>query len=711
MIWVSRVTTASDCGVLENTATVDASNFLQPGSGQKVALADFEPELLSSTASITVLCPDLEITKVADESVISAGDPISFTITVTNHGEGTAYDVVMTDEYPSQIMWSVDNEEDCTFEGAELICTWAEIEAGGSETVVLSGGTWAGDCGVIENTATVDASNILRPRGVGLAEENNDPLSATADVTVLCPDLEIEKTATGGNDIINAGELISFTITVTNGSEAGIARDVLVADFLPDGETWSLVPSVGDCGAAVEGTVACELGDLAAGASATIVVSRMSTPDDCGVIENTATVDASNLPTEVDPAEEQDDPLRATASVTVLCPDLTITKHAVDAQGVPTDTPIGPGDDVAFKIVVNNLGEGEATEVVITDVLPTGIAWSLGDVTASDASVNIDGCDITNGTLTCEIGTMASMTSISVIVIGSTPDNICSPIRNTATVSSINWAGEVQLAAETSASAVQPMDCDVEIVKTGGPNGTTPLAGACFTLSDGELTFGPVCTNEAGETRFEMIPVGEYTLTETTTPEGHLTMAPRQVTVQYGQTLVLNLVNERVPDGELKLLKIWCKADKAKAPLFEVVDANGFGPDKNCWRGTEMSFTISGGSLEAPITVVTDRNGEFAVILEEGTYTITEVVTGASATVEVVTGETTYVKVTNYDVKKPGPTPTPEPKPTEPVVKLPDTGAGFGGGSMSMFFLGLIGLALAAGAGMLALNGKRSRRS
>jgi uncharacterized repeat protein (TIGR01451 family) len=439
------------------------------------------------------------------------------------------------------------------------------------------------------------------------------------------------------------------------------------------------------------------------------VVSRLSTPDDCGIITNTATVDASNLPTLVTLVDEHDDPRSATASVTVLCPDLTLTKHAVDGQGVPTETPIGPGDDVAFKIVVNNLGEGEATDVVITDVLPTGIAWSLGDVTASDASVNTDGCAIEDGTLTCDIGTMASMTSISVIVIGSTPDNICSPIRNTATVSSINWAGEVQLAAETSASAVQPMDCDVEIVKTGGPNGTTPLAGACFTLSDGETTYGPVCTNEAGETRFEMIPVGEYTLTETTTPDGHLTMAPRQVTVAYGEILTLELVNERVPDGELKLLKIWCKADKAKAPLFEVVEAGNFGPDKNCWRGTEITFTISGGSLEAPITVVTDRNGEFSIILEEGTYTITEVTTGASATVEVQAQETTYVKVTNYDVKKPGPTPTPEPKPTEPVGQLPDTGAGIGGGSMSAL-LAMLALIILAAGGMLATQGRRRTR-
>jgi uncharacterized surface anchored protein len=330
-------------------------------------------------------------------------------------------------------------------------------------------------------------------------------------------------------------------------------------------------------------------------------------------------------------------------------------------------------------------------------------------VIGSDESVNTEECAITNGTLTCDVGTLASGSSIAVTITGLTPVESCGPITNTATVSSINWSGQVQLAAETSASATMPMNCPVEIVKTGGADGTTLLAGACFTLTAGETVYGPVCTNEAGETRFEMIPVGEYTLTETTTPAGHLTMAPRQVTVAYGEILTLELVNERIPDGELKLLKIWCKSDKAKAPLFEVVNAGNFAPDKGCWRGTEMTFEISGGRLSGSVTIVTDRDGEFAIVLEEGTYTITEVGTGASATVEVLAQETTYVKVTNYDQKKPGPTPTPEPKPTEPIGQLPDTGTGMGGGSMSALLAMLALIVLAAG-GMLATQGRRRTR-
>jgi uncharacterized repeat protein (TIGR01451 family)/fimbrial isopeptide formation D2 family protein len=710
-VFISGVTDAADCGVVENTATVDASNLRAT-----VQTAEVVDDPLSATATVIVNCPDLEVVKSATGGVdvISAGDPISFTIVVTNNGDGTAYDVVMTDELPGGIAWTVDNTTDCEIENGTLTCEYEEITSGSDETVIISGITSAEDCGDVTNTATVDASNLLVLRDGGdfsydVPVDYVDPLSSTATITVLCPDLTILKEATGGNDVIHAGDVISYTITVTNGSEAGIARDVVVTDTVPDAEAWSLMPSVGECGEVVDGVVECELGDLAAGASATIVVSRTTTAEDCGIITNTATVDASNLRDQVVPVDEHSNPLSATADITVLCPDLTLVKQAVDSEGTQTSTPIGPGDAVFFKIIASNIGEGNATEVVITDELPAGISWSIASVVGSDDSVDTERCAIENGTLTCEVGTLESETSIAVTITGLTPADSCAPIVNTATVSSINWSGQVQLAAETSATATMPMDCPVEIVKTGGAEGTTPLAGACFTLTDGETTYGPVCTDANGETRFEMIPVGTYTLTETTTPDGHLTLAPQQVTVEYGETLVLALVNERVPDGELKLLKIWCKADKATAPHFEVVDASGFGPDKHCWRGTEVTFTISGGNLAEPITAITNRNGEFSLVLEEGTYTITEVGTGASATVEVRAQETTYVKVTNYDMKKPGPTPTPEPKPTEPIGQLPDTGAGTSGNSLTTL-LATLGLMLLAAAGMLAAQTRRRTR-
>ncbi|MEZ4496765.1 MAG: SpaA isopeptide-forming pilin-related protein [Thermomicrobiales bacterium] len=706
-----------------------------------------------------------------------------------------------------------------------LTCEWDVIAAGASEVVNISGTTDPADCGIIGNTATVDASNLPVDRDVRLVDELGDPLTSTDSIAVLCPELNIEKVATAGNDTIHAGDVISYTITVSNGSAAGIARDVVLIDTIPDAETWTLVPSIGTCGEPVNGDVECELGDIGPGESVTIVVTRTSTAEDCGQIVNTATVDAANLPRfeeVIVPAATNQ--LTDSATITVLCPDLTIEKTAVDSEGAPTDENIAPGDPVSFKIEVVNNGEGNATEVVITDVLPADIVWSIVSVVGSDESVDTESCEIVDGTLTCDIGTLNAGSSIAVTIGGLSPEDSCWPIYNSATVSSVNWSGVVRLAGETSDDAIIGMLCPVEVLKFG-PDGESPLAGACFTLSNDLYEFGPVCTEDLGETRFTMIPEGTYILREVVTPEGHQPLEPIEVNVTYGAILRLLVKNDikplvvkfnclvdpgelnlvriaidpsyapdgcervegvnftatvngtplgetfttdengrvRIPartgdtvvitedissategylprenpitidpvpvtggvaafvnlvqDGELQLIKIYCKSDKPYAPVFEVVGPDQFGlterKDQECWRGSFVTFTVSGGDLENPIEVTTNRDGVFGLELLAGTYTITEVSTGASATVEVVPNATTYVKVTNYTTKKPEPGPTPTPSPNEPVENLPDTGAGTSSGSLAawMVMLPLAALIFLAGGLALTKNEQRKRRS
>ena len=52
-----------------------------------------EPGENTDSADITVLCPSLNITKIADDQSVSAGEPVGYTITVTNNGQGTAKNV------------------------------------------------------------------------------------------------------------------------------------------------------------------------------------------------------------------------------------------------------------------------------------------------------------------------------------------------------------------------------------------------------------------------------------------------------------------------------------------------------------------------------------------------------------------------------------------------------------------------------------------
>ncbi len=80
------------------------------------------------------------------------------------------------------------------------------------------------------------------------------------------------------------GQPYTFTITVTNNSDPQL---VGLKDFLPSGATFvSATPSQGRCAEGHEGEIACQLGEVLSGGSATVEV--VVTPTAPGTITNTA---------------------------------------------------------------------------------------------------------------------------------------------------------------------------------------------------------------------------------------------------------------------------------------------------------------------------------------------------------------------------------------------------------------------------------------
>ena len=68
---------------------------------------------MTATAGVTIQCPDLGITKVADDpSTVTAGDDVGFTITVTNDGPGTALGATLNDPLPSGdgVNWTIESQ-------------------------------------------------------------------------------------------------------------------------------------------------------------------------------------------------------------------------------------------------------------------------------------------------------------------------------------------------------------------------------------------------------------------------------------------------------------------------------------------------------------------------------------------------------------------------------------------------------------------------
>lgn len=385
---ISGTVDTGECGTVDNTATVSATNELEADAANN-----------SDSAAVDVSCPDVSITKTGN-GTISAGDDAEFTITVTNNDQtGTATGVTVSDTLPTGIVWTEDHAE-CSIAAGVLSCDFGELAPGASESVTLTGPTDAADCGTLPNTATVSSTN----EDPALDDNNEDGDT----VTVECPDITVDKTPDAG--VVNAGDDVTFTIVVGNDGP-GTAYDVTVSDELPGDIAWEIAPSVSGC-AITDGTLDCDLGDLADGAFVSITITGTTEPADCGVLDNTAFVDASN------DDQESDD-----GQITVECPDIDITK-------VADDDVVSAGTGVGFTVTVWNDGPGTAYDVTVEDELPAGLDWAIDPA--------VEGCAITDGVLACDLGDLAAGDEVEIHLSAPTDENRCGSYDNLATVDASN---------------------------------------------------------------------------------------------------------------------------------------------------------------------------------------------------------------------------------------------------------------------------------
>jgi uncharacterized repeat protein (TIGR01451 family) len=245
----------------------------------------FKETYLTVTANV-VSCgaPDVKVLKTADSGTINAGDTASFTIVVSNIGTADATNVTLSDPLPAGVTWT-DDSADCSINGGTLSCSFGTLAVGASKTIHVSGATSPVNCGVLNNTVTVAASN----EGADKLANN----TSSASITVVCtPDIKVVKTAV--DPTINRGDTAAFTIVVTNIGNAN-ATGVTLNDPLPSGIAWT--EDSADCSIS-GGVLSCNFGSLAAGASKTVHVSGSTANIPCGELTNTVTVAATNEPSD-----------------------------------------------------------------------------------------------------------------------------------------------------------------------------------------------------------------------------------------------------------------------------------------------------------------------------------------------------------------------------------------------------------------------------
>ncbi len=442
------------------------------------------------------LQPDLSITKDDSPDPVTAGQVLTYTLTIANYaGTETAASLTVTDVLPAGLTvvatyppaGSCEVTTDAPTQVSTVTCELADLPVGQTFPVVIQALVPASQApGFIVNRASVALNgDVADPNLANNTVEISTAVVASADlsVTKLCkPDDPAPAGETGFCDIIvdNLGPSDAagavLTDYLTSATPFNLLSAALQAD--PDVPCASPTTPVNDN---TEVTVTCGPGTLPAGSRATVRVEVGA--DDVSQINDVATVRA----TTPDPDSGNN---KATGRVDFSgSADLVLEK-----TGPETAVAGGP---IQYTLTVDNEGPSVANAVVLRDSLPEGVTFvsvtsSVGncvnnqppgrDVVCNLGNLDEDDPDVTitlNGRLDADLadGTLLSNNAV-VSSATATPDNSDNVARVDTTVDT-----EADLSV-TKVGAPEPVLAGNNLTYTITANNGGPSDAQLVTLTD-----------------------------------------------------------------------------------------------------------------------------------------------------------------------------------------------------------------------------------
>ena len=402
--------------------------------------ANYTPTELDLTAVVTPQSANVGIS-ISGPVSVNAGAPLNYDITISNSGPDPSTGTIsVTFNLPagatgasgSGTGWS------CGAPSSSITCTSTTTLPASSSLPILT----------ISMNAPPDGG--LASAGGSVTPTTPDPNNANNSIGVLVnvvaqSDLQIVKS--GPNGVI-AGQNVVYTVQVTNNGPSS-ASNVSVSDPTPANLTF--VSNSGAC----TSVYPCNLGTLANGQTATITSTYSTSPSFAGNVTNTATVST----TTADPNNANDSSSKTT-NVGAQA-DLSVSKSGPANANV--------GSNITYTITFSNGGPSPATNVVVNDATPVGLAF----LSNSGACTTPFPCGI--GTLNAgQSGSITSTYTIPANYTGAT-------IANTATISANeNDPNSADNSSTANTNVAQP--ADVSITKTG-PSSSSPGQNVTYTIT------------------------------------------------------------------------------------------------------------------------------------------------------------------------------------------------------------------------------------
>jgi uncharacterized repeat protein (TIGR01451 family) len=394
-----------DCNFCGTTTGPD------PGRDEIVGPGD---DLVYTTTVDQLAAADVTVFAIAYQPGGCASDAFDYVATATG---GARYDAQQIDQVPQALVDLISNavaQADLTVEvDPSSFAGWVsvsppayyDVPAMASRTFQV---TLHAPLGSPDGHHTFDL--VVLADGSEVGRSQVDMHLSGCDVIVP----SIAKTVDRGE--AGLGETLTYTIILSNRGVEGMAG-VTVSDTLPAEVTWNGVIAASSGTATVAGGVLTWRGNVPAGGSVTIVYQatvNSPLPDGTRIV-NTARLQEYGLES-TPPAE-----------TTVLAPELRFSRKLASRLVAQPDDPI------TYTILLQNIGQAGAFDVLVTDTLPVNVTWD-------DALDATSGSSAFSGTTVTWNGDIAAGEQVSITyrAIARSPGGGVLPpgtlITNTATV-------------------------------------------------------------------------------------------------------------------------------------------------------------------------------------------------------------------------------------------------------------------------------------
>jgi LPXTG-site transpeptidase (sortase) family protein len=397
--------------------------------------------LNAAAPAVSVIEPDLNVSKAVSSSTPSFNSTLTYTLTVEHTGASNspAYDAVITDTLPAGLTGLTNvavtsaAPADCATgvinnsTASALNVTVGTMPLGCTVTITydvsVSGAVGSTQTNSVAAAWTSGAGSVSGERtgadGPGGAL-NDYADTASQTVTVSGPDFSVVKT--DGSAVYTPGTPITYTITVSNtGNAVGTGT---VTDNFPASLTNITWTCVGTGGATCTANGTGNINDavsIPAGQSVTYTVNATVLSSATGNLVNTASA-ALSVGTDPTPGNN--------SSTDTDTPDLQADLQVVKTDGA--DSYI-PGGTVTYTITVTNNGPSDVTGASFSDAIPSQVTeWTWTCVPGAGASCSA-GPATSSADFTDAIDLPAG-SSVTYTVVATIGSSATGDLVNTATV-------------------------------------------------------------------------------------------------------------------------------------------------------------------------------------------------------------------------------------------------------------------------------------